>query len=160
MLVTQSWLLVIPWSVAHQAPLSMELPRQEYWSGLPFPSPQDLPDPEIEFRSPELQAGSFNWATREAYLNMDKIILQHWRTSQVLFYIYIADLPLINVFLHYTTPSSVSPEGLGILLECTDYMQNLHKNFHYRVNSKSMISYYLTALDVPSHLYLLHINRI
>ena len=36
------------WTVAHQAPLSMGLPRQEYWSGLPFPPPGDLPDPEIK----------------------------------------------------------------------------------------------------------------
>ena len=34
--------------VAHQAPLSMEFPRQDYWSGLPFPTPGDLPDPGIE----------------------------------------------------------------------------------------------------------------
>ena len=45
-------LFVIPWTVAHQALLSMEFPRQEYWRGLPFPSPQDLPDPEIEPESP------------------------------------------------------------------------------------------------------------
>ena len=37
-----------PWSVAHRIPLSMGFPRQEYWSGLPFPSPRDLPNPEIE----------------------------------------------------------------------------------------------------------------
>ena len=37
---------------AHQAPLSIGFPRQEYWSGLPFPSPGNLPDPEIELRSP------------------------------------------------------------------------------------------------------------
>ena len=36
-----------PWTVAHQAPLSMGFSRQEYWSGLPFPSPGDLPDPGI-----------------------------------------------------------------------------------------------------------------
>ena len=42
--------------VAYQAPPSMEFPRQEYWSGLPFPSPGDLPDLGIEPRSPELQA--------------------------------------------------------------------------------------------------------
>ena len=40
--------LATPWTVAHQAPLSMEFFRQEYWSGLPFPSPGDLPDPRIE----------------------------------------------------------------------------------------------------------------
>ena len=45
----------IPWTVAHQAPLSMRFPRQEYWSGLPFSPPGDLPDPEIEFVSPALQ---------------------------------------------------------------------------------------------------------
>ena len=44
------------WTVAHQAPLSMEFSRQEYWSGLPFPSPGDLPDSGIEPRSPALQA--------------------------------------------------------------------------------------------------------
>ena len=47
-----------PWSVAHQAPLSMEFSRQEYWTGLPCPSPGDLPDPGIELRSPALQAFS------------------------------------------------------------------------------------------------------
>ena len=45
-----------PWIVARQAPLSMGYSRQEYWSGLPFPSPEDLPDPGIKFRSPALQA--------------------------------------------------------------------------------------------------------
>jgi len=45
-----------PWSIAHQAPLSMGFSRQEYWSGLPFPSPGDLPNPGIKPRSPTLQA--------------------------------------------------------------------------------------------------------
>ena len=48
--------LVTPWTVACQAPLSMRFSRQEYWSGLPFPSPGDLPDPGIEPGSPTLQA--------------------------------------------------------------------------------------------------------
>ena len=39
---------LIPWTVAHQDPLSMEFSRQEYWSGLPFPTPGDLPDPGTE----------------------------------------------------------------------------------------------------------------
>ena len=50
------WLFVTPWTIAHQAPLSMGFSRQEYWSGLPFPSPGDLPDPGIEPRSPSLHA--------------------------------------------------------------------------------------------------------
>ena len=45
-----------PLGVAHQAPPSMEFSRQEYWSGLPFPSPGDLPDPGIEPGSPAFQA--------------------------------------------------------------------------------------------------------
>ena len=64
-------LFVTAWTVAHQAPLSMGFSRQEYWSGLPFPSPGDLPNPGIEPRSPALQADAgrcFNlWATREAH---------------------------------------------------------------------------------------------
>ena len=45
-----------PWTVAYQAPPSMEFSRQVYWSGLPFPSPGDLPNPGIEPGSPTLQA--------------------------------------------------------------------------------------------------------
>ena len=49
-------LFATPWTVAHQAPPSMGFSGQEYWSGLPFLSPGDLPDPGIEPRSPALQA--------------------------------------------------------------------------------------------------------
>ena len=49
-------LFAIPWTVAYQAPPSMKFSRQEYWSGLPFPSPGDLPNPEIEPRFLALQA--------------------------------------------------------------------------------------------------------
>ena len=54
------------WTVAFQAPLSMGFSRQEYWSGLPFPSPGDLPDPGIKPGSPALQAG------RVVYLHAKK----------------------------------------------------------------------------------------
>ena len=47
-------LFVTPWTVAQKDPLSMGFPRQEYWSGLPFPSPEDLPNPGIEPGSPAL----------------------------------------------------------------------------------------------------------
>ena len=52
---------MVPWTVTHRAPLSMELSRQEYWSELPFPTPEDLPDPGIESvssASPALKVGS------------------------------------------------------------------------------------------------------
>jgi len=51
-------LFVIPWTVAHLAPPFMGFSRQEYWSGLPFPSPEELPDPGIEPGSSALQAHS------------------------------------------------------------------------------------------------------
>ena len=47
------------WTVAHQAPLSMGFPRQEYWSGLPYPTPGDLLDPGIKPASPALAGGLF-----------------------------------------------------------------------------------------------------
>ena len=50
-----------PWTVAHQASLSMEFSRQEYWSGLPFPSPEELPNPRIKPWSPALQADSLSF---------------------------------------------------------------------------------------------------
>ena len=48
-----------PWIIAHQAPLSLGFPRQEYWSGLPFPLPGDLPDTGIESASPTLTGRFF-----------------------------------------------------------------------------------------------------
>ena len=53
-LLSRVRLFVTPWTVAHQAPLSVGFSRQEYWSGLPFPSRGDLPNPRIEPGSPAL----------------------------------------------------------------------------------------------------------
>ena len=86
-LLSRVRLFVTPWTVAYQAPPSMGFFRQEYWSGLPFPSPGDLPNAGIEPRSPTLQTGAFTvWATREVY----KISLQdkrkprwHWTRWQI-----------------------------------------------------------------------------
>ena len=55
-LLSHVQLFATPWTVAYQAPRSMEFSRQEYWSGLPFPSQGDLPNPGIEPGSPILQA--------------------------------------------------------------------------------------------------------
>ena len=55
-LLSRVRLFATPWTVAYQAPLSIEFSRQGYWSGLPFPSPGDLPNPGIKPRSPALQA--------------------------------------------------------------------------------------------------------
>ena len=63
--------LEIPWTVGHQAPLSLGFSKQEYWSGLPFPSPGDLPDPGIEPESPALQAEA---SVQVVYLEIDPML--------------------------------------------------------------------------------------
>ena len=58
-------LFATPWTIVYQASPSMGFSRQEYWSGLPFPSPGDLPDPRVEPGSPALEADALtSWATR------------------------------------------------------------------------------------------------
>ena len=52
-------LFATPWTAAHWAPLSMEFSRQEYWNGLPFPSPGDFPDPGIKPTSPASKMVSY-----------------------------------------------------------------------------------------------------
>ena len=59
-------LATTPWTIAHQAPLSMGFSRQDYWNGLPFPSPGELLDPGIESGSLALLADSLLTETREA----------------------------------------------------------------------------------------------
>ena len=54
------WLFATPWTVAYQAPPSKRFSKQEYWSGLPLPSPGDLPDPEIEPRSSALEVDALS----------------------------------------------------------------------------------------------------
>ena len=59
-LLSRARLFATPWTAAYQAPLSLGFPSQEYWNGLPFPSPGDLPDPGIKSVSPALQADSLS----------------------------------------------------------------------------------------------------
>ena len=62
-------LFVTLWTVARLTPVSVEFSRQEYWSGLPFPSLGDLPSPEIKFRSPALQADSLPLCHLGSHIN-------------------------------------------------------------------------------------------
>ena len=80
-------LFVTPWTVACQAPLSMGFSSQEYWSGLPFPSPGDLPNPRIEPRSPArdfhfLLQGIFQTQVSNLYLLLVRWIHYPWTTSE------------------------------------------------------------------------------
>ena len=89
-LVAQSCLTEVcfatPWTVAHQAPLSMGSPRQEHWSGLPFPSPGDLLNPGSEPEPPQLWADSLLSEPPEAqyiYLYMFIFPDQSWRRTNL-----------------------------------------------------------------------------
>ena len=80
-LVAQSYLFATPWTVAHQAAVSMEFYRQEYWSGLPFSPLGDLPDPEIEpesLASVALAGGFFTTSTtQEAHVAASACVQIH-----------------------------------------------------------------------------------
>ena len=80
-LVAQSCLtLCDPWTAAHQAILSMEFSRQKYWSGLPFPSPGDLPKPVTELGSPALPAASLltELPGKPHLMNKSGSLMNHW----------------------------------------------------------------------------------
>ena len=72
-----------PWPVAHQAPLSIGFPKQEYWSGLPFPSPGDLTDPEIKPTPPDWQG--------------DSLPLSHLGSPHITLYMYIHTIHIIQI---------------------------------------------------------------
>ena len=76
------WFFVTPWTVACQAPLSLEFSRQEYWSGQPFPFPGDLPKPGIEPRFPALQVNSL-------------LLEQPWKPSRVLVHEKLGDITVV-----------------------------------------------------------------
>ena len=71
-LLSRVRLFATPWTVAYQAPLSMGFSRQEYWSGLPFPSPGDLPDPGIEPWSPAFQEDTLISEPRGTHLKSER----------------------------------------------------------------------------------------
>ena len=78
-LLSRVRLFATSWTVAHQAPLSMIFSRQEYWSGLPFPSPGDLPNPGIEPAYPALAGGFFTTelpGKPKQYFNKTQICLR------------------------------------------------------------------------------------
>ena len=79
------WLFGTSWTVAHRAPLSMGFPRQEYWSGLPFPFPGDLHDPRIEptsFASSALAGGFFT--TEPPGKPIYVYLILHWKVKHSL----------------------------------------------------------------------------
>ena len=113
--LSRVWLFATPWTVAYQAP-SMGFSRQEYWSGLPFPSPGDLPDPGIEPRSPELQADALLSEPSNNTLNS---LTDYWANSLDNLYPYWSYLFYLNFpFNWFLSISLLSLFFKSILLFC------------------------------------------
>ena len=96
-------LFAIPWTVAHQAPLSMGFSRQEYWSGLSFPSPGGLPNPGMEPRSPALQADALT-SESPGMFSVHRIL-----QAKVLEW---AAIPFSKSESHSVVSDSLQPHGL------------------------------------------------
>ena len=105
-LVTKSCLpLATPWTVAHQAPLCMGFPRQEYWSGLTFPPSWDLPDPGIEPESPAFPALASGFFTLHLLGRPDRgLVVSNWHTR-----VYSDPLSGRIVTLHVTFSCACRP---------------------------------------------------
>ena len=116
---------ITPWTVAHRAPLSMRFPWQDYWSGLPFPSPRDFP---TQGSNPCLLLGRqilYHWATWEA-LNVLIVLLSNNRNQVV----------LLSLSLH-SFPSN--PRSLCLLFFCT----LLKRNKKQQAKKKNGMLFYL-----------------
>ena len=133
-------LFATPWTAAHQGPLSMRFPRQEYWSGLPCPPPGDLPNPGIQptsLRSPAL-AGRFftTYTTWESHT---------WLYTYIYTYIYIyitsavlKKLVQISLIISgQSTILKVPPMGSHYLLKIAKSLGNI-KTPHHRTNTQDL----------------------
>ena len=93
-------LFVTLWTVAYQALPSMGFSRQEYWSGLPFPSPGDLPDPGTELGSPKLQADSLPSEPpgKQFWINFSKMLQKYNFLCTQNFFILFTQLSPVSAF--------------------------------------------------------------
>ena len=101
--LSRAWLFAIPWTVAYKAPLSMEFSRQEYWSGLPFPSPGDLPGPGIEPRSPAFRADALP-SGHQGSPNMCRY-LSKFLFGNKIYWLVLCELGLLWIHLKVFFPS-------------------------------------------------------
>ena len=126
-LLTRVQLFETPWTLAHQAPPSMEFSRQEYWRGLPFSSPGDLPDPGIEPRSTCTAGRLFTvWATREAHEG--KSGQQLVCVLSILFYKYFCCCSVTESCLPLCDPKGCGTLGSSVLHYLLQFAQ-IHVNW-------------------------------
>ena len=142
-LITQLCLMfATPWTVALQAPLSMGFSRQEYWSGLPFPSPGDLPNAGIELGSPALQAGSMNFLT--PHLSGCSSISLFFRAKT---------LPIFFILPSHPPFSYTTPLPARLLSSSTHWMtlKKISSDSSLIISSGQFSVHILFALSSPGH---------
>ena len=100
--LSRVWLFVIPWTVAHQAPPSVGFSRQENWSGLPFPTPGDLPNPGIE---------------------LCLLCLLHWQADYLSLTTWMSVQSLSRVWLFATPWTAARQPSLSIHHQCPELAQ-------------------------------------
>ena len=101
-LLSHVWLFVTPWTVACQTSLWLGFSRQEYWSGLPFPSPGDLPDPGTEPRSPALQTDSLPFEPQGGILRGQRPLLITFGAAPARFRSWLSSRPSLGSWASYS----------------------------------------------------------
>ena len=107
------WLFATLWSVAYQTPLSMGFPREEYWSGLPFPLPGDLSNPGIEAETPALAGRFFTTEQPGNLFNLLGSLIFIWRIKWKLF---IFREGKMHLFIQFCSLFQVVHRFQGVLL--------------------------------------------
>ena len=131
-------LFLIPWTVSHQAPLFMEFSRQEYWSGLLFPSPGNLPDPGIEPGSPVLQADLYQLSYKGSpcsvvsFIKSICIIFQAFQMPNNMYFSAVQSLIHVQLFVtpwiaaHQASLSITNSQSLPKLMSIVSVMPSSH----------------------------------
>ena len=144
------WLFEIPWTVACQGPLSMAFPRQENWSGLPFPPPGVLPNPGIEPASPPSPA-----------LQADSLLLSHTREAHTLSYhsllqslsLQTNKVTLLLLFLNFVVTKS--HKGWGVTkFNKVEYHWLNHGERHFYPNNTGHFAANTVNDDTEVHAYI------
>ena len=104
-------LFATPWTVAYQAPPSVGFSRQEYWSGLPFPSPGDLPSPGIEPGSPALQVDALSSEPPGKSEYMCVCVCVCVCVYNIYIYVYLKTISDLKIFINH--PSFLSSVNLS-----------------------------------------------
>ena len=123
---------VTPWTVANQAPLSMEFSRQEYWTGMPFPSPGDLPDPEIK---PASLASCISYISRQVLYHLRLLSESSQKEVEPPNWNWTSGSPLSNSSAEETLTLSHSNKAT-LSTEATWQQQQHHKQKSYNTTEK------------------------